>query len=507
MKHVLALPTARGWLLTMSLLIVLAAVPDSVNSQQEVDRGERTEAVQPETGHGHALPAGYMVLPFVVLLLMIATGPLFYKHFWEHHFQKVSVALGLVTVLYYMIGLKDTASLTHTLAEYISFISLLTALFVASGGILITIDRKATPMFNSMLLFVGSIIANLIGTTGASMLLIRPFLRVNKGRIKPYHVVFFIFTISNVAGALTPIGDPPLFLGFLKGVPFFWVIEHVVHIWLLALILILAVFYYFDSRNKSEGTSQEVYTGKFTIRGQKNFLYLFLVILAVFMDPNVISGFPDLHGAFHVPFGIREIVMLVIAFLAYKTADREALRGNEFNFAPIKEVAWLFVGIFATMIPALQLVQHQAGQPEVARILTPGMFYWATGTLSSFLDNAPTYLSFLSAAVGKFSIPGGMDALKDFYALEDSGFVGGTVSWMFGIFHVTQFEEYLLAISIGAVFFGANTYIGNGPNFMVKSIAEQSGIECPSFFGYMIKYSIPILIPIYALVWLLFFVS
>lgn len=494
-------------ILAACLTVFLIFISDlRASNQHEEARALQTETVQTNE-HATTLPDGRMVLPFAILLILIATGPLFFKHFWEHNFQKVSVALGAVTVLYYIFGLQDSASLMHTLAEYISFISLLTALFVASGGILITIDRKATPMFNSVLLLIGCFVSNLIGTTGASMLLIRPFLRVNKGRIKPYHVVFFIFLVSNIGGALTPIGDPPLFLGFLKGVPFFWVIEHVIHVWLIVALLVVAIFYWMDSRNTDAVESSEAHTGKFVIHGQKNFLYLILIIAAVFMDPNVIPGFPDLYGMFHVPFGIREIVMFTIAFLAYKTADREALRGNEFNFAPIKEVAWLFVGIFATMIPALQLVQHYASLPDISKMLTPGMFFWSTGALSSFLDNAPTYLSFLSAAVGKFGITGGMDALQNFYGLEEQMMAGGaSISWMFGVFHITPFEEYLIAISLGAVFFGANTYIGNGPNFMVKSIAEQSGVECPSFFGYMIKYSIPILIPVFAIVWLLFFV-
>lgn len=493
----------RFWMIAGILLFASASVGTMDVAAQQTDTVKvDSAAVAATTEQEHHLPSVYMVLPFVVLLLMIATGPLFYPHFWEHNFHKVSVGLGAVTVVYYLIFLHDSHSLLHTLAEYISFISLLTSLFVASGGILITVDRKATPMLNSMMLFIGCVVANLIGTTGASMLLIRPFLRINQGRIKPYHVIFFIFTVSNVGGALTPIGDPPLFLGFLKGVPFFWVIEHVIHIWLLTSLLIIAVFYVIDKRNTATGPAQ-THTGKMTVRGTKNFAYLALVIIAVFLDPNVIPGFPNLAELLHVPFGIREILMFAIAWVAYKTADKEALRGNEFNFAPIKEVAWLFIGIFATMIPALQLVQAFASKPEVASTLTPGLFYWSTGILSSFLDNAPTYLSFLSAAVGKFNIPGGMEALRDFYGLE--GTMTPNIPWMMGIFHITEFEEYLLAISLGAVFFGANTYIGNGPNFMVKSIAEQRGIQCPSFFGYIVKYSVPILIPIYGLIWLLFF--
>lgn len=487
---------------------VLTVRPAKAQTGDSSAAGAQTEHMAETEGaaveESHTLPPNWMVVPFAALLLMIATGPLFYKHFWEHNYHKVAVALGTVTVVYYLVVLQNSHSLVHTLAEYISFISLLTALFVASGGILITVDKKATPGVNVALLAFGCVIANLIGTTGASMLLIRPFLRINKGRVKPYHVVFFIFLVSNVGGALTPIGDPPLFLGFLKGVPFFWVIEHVLHVWLLVAALLLLIFYIIDRRNTEGVDSSIAYTGKINIRGQKNFVYLALVILAVFMDPNVIHGFPDLQTMLHVPFGIREIMMFAIAYVAYKTADREALAGNEFNFAPIKEVAWLFIGIFATMIPALQIVQHEASGKEMQDILTPGMFFWSTGMLSSFLDNAPTYLSFLSAAAGKFALPGGMDALKNFADLEHA--MGASdVSWMMGIFHITEFEEYLLAISLAAVFFGANTYIGNGPNFMVKSIAEQSGIECPSFFGYIIKYTLPILIPIFTLVWLLFF--
>lgn len=486
-----------------ALVAVIPGAPTFAQAQDTSAVVTQTDTDPAKADAGHELPPGWMVIPFAALLILIATGPLFFKHFWEHNFQKISVALGSLVVVYYLVVLQDAHSLTHTLAEYISFISLLTALFVASGGILINVDRKATPRVNSALLLMGCVIANLIGTTGASMLLIRPFLRINKGRVKPYHVVFFIFMVSNVGGALTPIGDPPLFLGFLKGVPFFWVIEHVIHVWLLVALILVGIFYVIDNRNTAGGDQTVQYTGKISVRGTKNFAYLALVILAVFLDPNVIKGFPDLATMFHVPFGVREILMFAIAFAAYKTADREALAGNEFNFAPIKEVAWLFIGIFATMIPALQLVQHEASKPEVASVLTPGMFFWSTGALSSFLDNAPTYLSFLSAAVGKFGIVGGMDALKDFYALERT--MTTEVSWMMGIFHITLFEEYLLAISLGAVFFGACTYIGNGPNFMVKSIAEQSGIECPSFFGYIMKYSLPILIPVFTLVWLLFF--
>ncbi len=431
-------------------------------------------------GESEIVEYWYIVLPFVALLLMIATGPLFYHHFWEKNYPKISVFVGAITVLFYLIVLKDTHSLMHTLTEYLSFIALLASLFVASGGIMIKVDRKATPMLNIILLLFGSVIANVIGTTGASMLLIRPFLKINKDRIKPYHVVFFIFSVSNIGGALTPIGDPPLFLGFLRGVEFFWVIEHVWYIWLPTLLLLMAIFYVFDSRNKSESETKIEYSGKIEFKGLKNIGFLAIVIISVFLDPNVLSWVPSLYP---LPFGIREIIMFSVVYLSYKYADKEALEANEFDFEPIREVAYLFAGLFATMIPALQLIAAEAN--AYGDQLNAGLFYWATGSLSAFLDNAPTYLNFLSAEMGKF----GMDVNDKAQVLD------------FELVH----PLYLQAISVAAVFFGAMSYIGNAPNFMVKSISERAGIKMPSFFGYMIKYSIPILLPIFTIIWLIFY--
>ena len=430
------------------------------------------------------LPDTFMVLPFVVLLLMIATGPLFYRHFWEHHYPKIAILLGLITVAYYLVVLKDTHSLLHTLTEYLSFIALLSSLFVASGGILIRIDKKSTPLLNVGFLVFGGIIANIIGTTGASMLLIRPFIKINKDRIKPFHIIFFIFIVSNIGGALTPIGDPPLFLGFLRGVPFFWVIQNVWYIWVPTMILILAVFYVMDSMYKGnpETTHEQTFTGKIEFKGLKNLLYLAIIILSVFLDPAVLSIVPSLSP---LPIGIREIIMFSVVYLSYKNADQEALKANEFDFEPIKEVAFLFIGIFLTMIPALQLIAYEAG--ILKDQLNAGVFYWATGMLSGFLDNAPTYLNFLSAAMGKYGLDVNVpDQVREFVIHDDI---------------------YLQAVSVAAVFFGALTYIGNGPNFMVKSICERAGINMPSFFTYMVKYSIIILIPIFAVIWYIFFLG
>jgi len=449
----------------------------SISASDTLAVTSSNENIHPEEN----LPSVFMVLPFIILLVMIATGPLFYHHFWEKYYPLIAILLGLVTVFYYLFFLKNTHSLLHTAAEYLSFIALLSSLFVASGGILIRVDKKATPWLNAGILLFGSVIANVIGTTGASMLLIRPYIKINENRIKPYHIIFFIFLISNIGGALTPIGDPPLFLGFLRGVEFFWVIGHVWYIWIPTLLVVAGIFILIDSRNSdNKDESLKSYSGKIEFKGMKNVFYLLIIIVSVFIDPAVLSWVPSLSP---LPLGIREIIMFCIVVVAYRTADESILKANEFNFEPIKEVAYLFVGIFATMIPALQLISYEAN--VLGNRLTPDIFYWATGSLSSFLDNAPTYLNFLSAALGKY----GMDV---------------TIPS-----EVSQFAQmhpvYLSAISVAAVFFGAMTYIGNGPNFMVKSISERSGIKMPSFFGYFIKYSIPILLPVFIIIWLLFY--
>ncbi len=428
----------------------------------------------------HVLPATYMVIPFITLLIMIATGPLFYKHFWERNYPKVSIFLGIIVAVYYIAFLNDFGSVVHTVAEYISFIALLSSLFIASGGILIKVDRKATPFINVLFLLFGAVISNIIGTTGASMLLIRPFIKMNRERIKPYLIIFFIFIVSNIGGALTPIGDPPLFLGFLRGVPFFWVINNVWYIWVPAILMILLIFYFIDKTNINESETTINYSNKIEFKGIKNLFLLCIVLISVFLDPNIIPWVPKLSP---LPFGIREVIMFTVCFIAFNFANKEILKANEFTFDPIKEVAYLFVGIFLTMIPALQLIAHQANVYSTA--LNQGTFYWATGILSSFLDNAPTYLNFLSAAMGKFGLD--VNNPADVIKFETLDVV------------------FLRAISVSAVFFGAMTYIGNGPNFMVKSISERAGIEMPSFFTYIIKYSIPILLPVFFIIWFIFF--
>jgi Na+/H+ antiporter NhaD/arsenite permease-like protein len=474
-----------------------------------LDEGEGVHGDADSHGEDHPPPPFWLVIPFGVLLLMIATGPLFYPHFWHHYYPHVAVGLGALVAAIYVFLLHDTLPLVHAAEEYFSFIALLGALFVASGTILIRTDYAGTPTTNAALLLIGAVLSNFIGTTGASMLLIRPYMRLNAGRIKAYHIVFFIFIVSNVGGALTPIGDPPLFLGFLRGVPFFWTVTSVWYIWIPTLLAITAVFYVIDSRNKLESRREfmeaagadvepgegegkvfpveEVHTRKhIDITGKAGFGWLAVVIAAVFIDPNIFGWVPDLHEIAHLPFGIREVIMLGVCVAAYKTAKPEALKGNDFNFEPIREVGFLFIGIFLTMQPALTLI----GQWAQTNADTIGVttFYFGTGILSGVLDNAPTYVSFLSAAMGKFGLDVNVPTLVNEFAV-------GSIETAF----------YLQAISVAAVFFGALTYIGNGPNFMVKAIAESAEVETPSFVAYVVKYSIPVLIPIYIVVWLVFY--
>jgi len=456
------------------------------SSEQQIQTQHKSAEIVSH-GKDSKEPAIWSIIPFALLLLMIATGPLFYAHFWHKRYPIIAVVLATIVAVYYLFYLQDYHHPIHSLAEYLSFITLIAALFVASGGILIKVDRKATPMANVALFVFGAIIANIIGTTGASMLLIRPFIRLNKERIKPYHIVFFIFIVSNVGGSLTPIGDPPLFLGFLKGVPFFWTFSHLLLKWAFGISLLCLIFFVIDSRNKLKDNIDDTaqYSGKISMQGGKNLIWLAITIAAVFLDPNVIDWVPAItyHGD-KFSF-LRELIMLGCAVGAYVFADKNSLRENEFDFEPIKEVAFIFIGIFATMMPALQLIKAFAqNSPE---LITTNTLYWLTGGLSDVLDNAPTYLNFLAAGMGKegLDIASKVDVLN--YA-QGSG---------------TMIE--LIAISCAAVFFGAMTYIGNAPNFMVKSIAEQIGIDMPSFMGYILRYSIPFLLPVLFLTWLVFF--
>jgi Na+/H+ antiporter NhaD/arsenite permease-like protein len=423
---------------------------------------------------------------------------------------------GAITLLYYLVGLHAYQRVQHTAIEYVQFIALIGSLFVVSGGIHITVKGEATPLANVVYLLIGAVVSNVLGTTGASMLMIRPWIRMNRYRITAHHVVFFIFIVSNVGGCLTPIGDPPLFLGYLKGIPFWWVAEHCWRIWLVGLGILLAFFYVVDYRNYLKAPPRvraelAEPRDKWRFAGLPNLFFLALILFAVFItDP---------------PF-LREGLMLLAAIGSYLTTSKPVHEANHFNFHPIQEVAILFVGIFATMMPALDWLQANAqrmGQPS------PAFFYWSCGILSSALDNAPTYLAFLSAIFGAFLDEttigqvrhlvenGGMDlatvaqpiqqtylTLQKYYGehLKSVGVDEIEIAFLLGN---ANFNNYILAISIGAVFFGANTYIGNGPNFMVKSIADQSRVRTPSFLGYVCKYTLPYMVPVLIIVWWVFF--
>ena len=447
------------------------------------------------SSHDHtnaALPPGWLALPFILLLLMIATGPLLYEKFWHKHYPKVALLLAGLVMSYYSFAMHDWLKPLEACMDYIQFIALITALYMASGGILLEVNRQATPLTNLILLGIGAIIANLIGTTGASMLLIRPYIRLNQGNIKIYHIVFFIFMVSNVGGALTPIGDPPLFLGFLNGVPFFWTLYHNLIPWLVALTLLGVVFYILDTKNAGSREDTAIDSTKPTLHivGKRNFVWLALIIGAVFVDPNIFSWVPALHCQHHTFSFVRELILLSVAILSYYCAAPHALRVNEFNLAPLKEVVLIFIGIFGTMIPALELIGAFAQSETGRALITHNTLYWGAGIFSSILDNAPTYLNFGAASMAA-------QGASITEVADVKAFAGGST------FYNSVIQ--LKAISIASVFFGAMTYIGNGPNFMVKAIAEHSGIRMPSFFGYVLRFSLPILLPILVLIWLLFF--
>ena len=431
------------------------------------------------------------VIPFAGILLSIAILPLIASDFWHHNFGKISAFWATLFVLPFMLsqGLPITIyEVLHVgLLEYIPFIILLLALFTISGGVQLTGSLVGTPIINTAIILVGTLLASWMGTTGAAMLLIRPILRANKDRKHKVHVVvFFIFLVANIGGSLTPLGDPPLFLGFLKGVDFFWTTKAMFIPMLFMVVSLIIIFYIYDTvQYKKEGelptsTSSE----KIGLKGSFNLLLIIGVVCSV-----LLSGFWKPHIEFtvyhvHVELQniIRDILLLCLAYVSWKYTAKEIRQANEYTWFPIQEVAKLFAGIFVTIIPAIAILK--AGTSGALAVVINSvssdsgpvnhMYFWLTGILSSFLDNAPTYLVFFNTA-------------------------GGDAQVLMG-----ELSQTLLAISAGAVFMGANTYIGNAPNFMVKSIAESSGIEMPSFFGYFL-YSLVILFPLFGIVSLLFF--
>eukprot|EP01132_Coremiostelium_polycephalum_P000248 gene248-328_t len=463
---------------------LLAEATDQVPSYHTVQQQEQPIPGKEESSSvaTQQLPPGWLIMPFILLLGMIASGPLLYENFWHRNYPRISILLAFFVAAYYIFIGKDYLKPVEALLEYIQFIALVSALYVASGGILIRVNQTATPITNLGLLLLGAVLANLIGTTGASMLLIRPYIRLNQHRIKVYHIVFFIFMVSNIGGALTPIGDPPLFLGFLKGVPFFWTLQHNLMPWLFALFVLALVFLWLDKNNRARIVIQEGVNNRKVIEiiGKRNFIWLLFMMMAIFIDPNIYEQVPAIcyHG--HQFSFIREVILFILAGLSYKYANQFALQNNHFAWGPIREVAFLFIGIFGTMIPALTFIGHFAQSDLGRELITHHSLYWGTGVFSSVLDNAPTYLNFLTA---------GMAAQKG-----DILQVADTYRYAIG----QGFKDSVLqlrAISVASVFFGAMTYIGNGPNFMVKSIAEQMNVRMPAFFSYIFRFAIPFLLP------------
>ncbi len=419
----------------------------------------------------------WSLAPFVAMLLSMAILPMVIPGWWNSNRNK-AIASVVISIPVLVLVLRQKPSLLgHAMLDYLSFIILLGSLFVISGGIHIRGAWAGTPIVNTTFLAVGAVFANLIGTTGASMLLIRPYMRANHRRQKRSHLIlFFIFIVSNIGGLLTPLGDPPLFLGFLRGVPFFWTLKLFPQ-WACAVGILLVVFNFIDQYifNKEDLETpgplvEDVMPRRHVhIDGAQNLLYLLGVMAAA-----------PLSSYFGWPRGIQEVIMIAMALFCWFGTSDAIHKANHFHFDPITEVAALFLGIFITMVPALEVLSQKAAGWNLHY---SWQYFWLTGALSSVLDNAPTYLTFAAIATGAF---GG--------SIENLGALATSIAG----------QKFLYAISCGAVFMGANTYIGNGPNLMVRSIAEHSGIKMPSFAGYLL-YSCLILIPLFLLISLLFF--
>jgi Na+/H+ antiporter NhaD/arsenite permease-like protein len=445
---------------------------------------------------GTQLPL-WSAIPFAGILLSIALFPLLAPQFWHHHYPKISLVWGVLLTVPFLWAYRGEAlhEILHVaLADYLPFLILLGTLFTIGGGIYVRGSLRGTPGVNTAILAVGTFLASWIGTTGAAMVLIRPLLRANAHRRSKTHtVVFFMFLVANIGGSLTPLGDPPLFLGFLRGVPFFWTF-HLGAEMLLVAALVLAIYFAMDSllwrREEPRVRAWMPETReRLGLEGAHNLLFLLGVLVAVIVSGVWHPGEVTVLGV-HIGIQnlVRDAVMVALLLGSWLSTPRGVHKKNGYTWGPIKEVAILFAAIFATIIPVLAMLRAgEAGAMAglIRAVRTPAQFFWATGLLSSFLDNAPTYLTFLTTALGRFHP--GMPEREAIHQLIAEG------------------PKYLSAISTGAVFMGANTYLGNAPNFMVKSIAEESGVEMPSFFGYILRYVVPFLLPVYFVVTWVFF--
>ncbi|RMD99895.1 MAG: sodium:proton antiporter [Calditrichaeota bacterium] len=517
----------------------------TVAPTQEHTQETVSETAEEESLHLGAILPFWSVLPFAGILLSIALFPLLAGEFWHHNFGKISAAWALIFAIPFLLAYKGEAfhEIIHIyIKDYIPFIILLWSLYTVAGGIYLKGSLWGSPLTNTILLLIGTFLASWVGTTGASMLLIRPLLRMNRARKKKVHlVVFFIFLVSNIGGSLTPLGDPPLFLGFLHGVPFFWTLHLFPEMGFVSGILLLMFFLFDYTLYRREGfagkgfgaedfevefdeehggtvvieelaeepnavrPNRHVYKKeRLSIEGLFNFIFLAGIVGGV-----LFSGIADL-GEIHVlgvevalQDWVRDGFLILMGLASMYFTPKSIRDGNEFTWFPIKEVAILFAGIFMTIIPALAMLQagiHGHLAFIIKAVKEPWHYFWVTGSLSSFLDNAPTYLTFFNTALGGLGLTEAQvaEALRFSHdMLAQQGFSEHIIAKM------AELIPVLKAISIGAVFMGANTYIGNAPNFMVKSIAEENGVKMPSFFGYMM-YSILLLIPLFILVSLIF---
>ena len=453
-------------------------------------------------GHGGHVNLGEMLplwscIPFACMLFSIALFPLLAPKIWHHHFGKISAFWAATLGIPFLIAFKWVAvhEILHIiLADYVPFIILLWALFTVSGGIMLKGTLRGTPVVNTIMILIGTLLASWMGTTGAAMLMIRPFLKANEYRKnRTFMVVFFIFLVANVGGSLTPLGDPPLFLGFLHGVSFFWTMKIMPHMLVTAGIL-LVIYFFLDSYHyKKEGLSsapvEEGEKEPLKLVGLLNFLFLGGIVGSVLMSGIVDWGEVNTLGIHRaVQDWVRDGLLILMGILSLVTTSKKIHEDNDFTWFPIIEVAYLFIGIFITMVPCLLILK--AGLKGefaflIAAVKEPFHYFWVTGTLSGFLDNAPTYLTFFNTALGAF-YPGMPEAQAVPLLMTESSI-------------------FLKAISAGAVFFGAFSYIGNAPNFMVRSIAEEAGTPMPSFFGYILKFSLIYLVPTFVVVTLIFF--
>ncbi len=503
MKKILSLILALSALFCFIPVFAQDSIPASGTAveQSDVQNGAAVRAADQPAEHsgesnlhldGSSLSLLW-IIPFAGILLSIALCPLLCPEFWHHHFGKVSLGWWLIFFAAFLISKGPAMSFYYLIETYIleffPFIILLLALFTVAGGIRLKGELAGTPAVNAVLILIGAALASWMGTTGAAMLMIRPLINANKWRKYRTHVViFFIFMVANIGGSLTPLGDPPLFMGFLKGVSFFWTAQHLLIPMGVTLGILTVVFLIIDTYfyRKEPGKPEKNPGGeKLSLEGKRNILLLPLIPAAVLISSmDLGTAFTIHHVSVPAASLLQMALLLLITAVSIKITPKPVREKNEFTWDPILEVAKLFATIFMTMIPAIAMLRAGADGPLGAVISSLSLptgefinsnFFWATGALSSFLDNAPTYMIFFNTA-------------------------GGNAADL-----MTSNSATLMAISMGAVFMGANTYIGNAPNFMVKAIAEERGVPMPSFFGYILKYSLPILIPTFIIVTFIFF--